>query len=837
MSDTFSNTERILLELLAFPSDEDMCDYIIEKKLSQAEILEIAERLSLSDEALQKLSINSLEKQKPPTVKNPHSGIFDHYIQSLDDNPNFKDGAVESIKESVYQTHNRMSIREPKDRKNCYGLVLGRIQSGKTAHLIGTVLRAIDGNYTQKPFNTIIILSGLIDDLRIQTRDRFVGVVEGFNGNSPVIMPDETSDLNGSNDKFNQMLRKHLKPNNFKSSILVIKKNHKILENLLDILSEKQLYQRRKFLIIDDEADHASMDTNASSYEVVSTGEVLDEDPSLTNQLLRAIVKLLSKSALCWYIGYTATPYANLIMMPHSSTAESEFGLSLFPRDFFHALPKPNGHLDNEFYFASPPGHEHVVLRNPPESSEQEDSVVKELIMRHLLTQIVKSVKGMNKHHTTLVHTDVAVEEHHKFAELFRIQLNEIRNKRNSSIIVNEMKEYLDDYELSSTTLQNLLNHFGKMSASWELLSAELRKITVVEVNRRDQEEDDTYSQDLLYNRGIYKKSYIAVGGTRLSRGLTLEGLTTTWFTRAASTPVYDTMLQMARWCGYRSGFDELVKIFTTTEIAEYYHNITEVEKDIRTQIETLKPETDPMDTLVWIKEYSGMNVTAKMPSEYTRTDWGQVSQPILWTYEPPYFHDNAGMVSQLLFAQVKRLLLKSGGSRTISNKPKNGLGSFKVGYGIKNKFVKDFLVKYFSSYEDSDNSLAKVRLNQILNQWSESVLWNIAVHTPQSSRVKRKENLANIEIGLVQRKTEQENSRRFSIVQSSADDIRLDLENNELRENPLLVIYLINPDSLNSSKGRVFKSDVKQPVVAFGLILPKHLVGQGGTKIARTEE
>ena len=86
------------------------------------------------------------------------------------------------------------------------------------------------------------------------------------------------------------------------------------------------------------------------------------------------------------------------------------------------------------------------------------------------------------------------------------------------------------------------------MSVSWELLSSELRKITVVEVNRRDQEEGDTYSQDLLYNRGIYKKSYIAVGGTRLSRGLTLEGLTTTWFTRAASTPVYDTMLQMARW-------------------------------------------------------------------------------------------------------------------------------------------------------------------------------------------------------------------------------------------------------------------------------------------------
>ena len=117
MNDTFSNIERILFELLALPSEDEMCDYIIEKKISRAEILEIVKRLSLSDEALEKLSIKPAKKLISPTVKNPHSGIFDHYIQSLEDNPNFKDGAVESIKESVYQTHHRMSIREPKDRK------------------------------------------------------------------------------------------------------------------------------------------------------------------------------------------------------------------------------------------------------------------------------------------------------------------------------------------------------------------------------------------------------------------------------------------------------------------------------------------------------------------------------------------------------------------------------------------------------------------------------------------------------------------------------------------------------------------------------------------------
>ena len=248
MSDTFSSVENILFELLEIKDESEICESILERKLSENIRRIIAERLALSEESLVKLSLQSPKQNKKPTAINPHIGIYDHYIQSLKDNKNFTKDAVTSIKNSISQTHLRMIIREPKDRKNSYGLVLGRIQSGKTAHLIGTVLQAIDGNYTEKPFNTIIILSGLIDDLRIQTRDRFVGVVNDFKGNSPILMPDKKSDLNGNNEQYNEMLRTHLKPNNFVSNILVVKKNHKILENILNILSEKPFYQRRKFI-------------------------------------------------------------------------------------------------------------------------------------------------------------------------------------------------------------------------------------------------------------------------------------------------------------------------------------------------------------------------------------------------------------------------------------------------------------------------------------------------------------------------------------------------------------------------------------------------------------
>ena len=178
------------------------------------------------------------------------------------------------------------------ERTNAYGLVIGRIQSGKTAHLIGTVLHALDSDTTKHPYDTVIILSGLIDDLRMQTQDRFEKVLKSYTGTDVEIIPGRDKDLNEGNDEQNEALRKHLAPHNHRSRILVVKKNHKILENILRILKERSVHARKKYLIIDDEADHASMDTNASTYD--TDGDVIDENPSLTNQLLRQIIQVLS---------------------------------------------------------------------------------------------------------------------------------------------------------------------------------------------------------------------------------------------------------------------------------------------------------------------------------------------------------------------------------------------------------------------------------------------------------------------------------------------------------------------------------------------------------------
>ena len=191
------------------------------------------------------------------------------------------------------------------------------------------------------------------------------------------------------------------------------------------------------------------------------------------------------------------------------------------------------------------------------------------------------------------------------------------------------MRGMVDDYPLEPNFRSLVVAHLDDLGGSWERMAAELRKIEIVEVNRRPQSKDEIASQDLEYSRGVFKRSYIAVGGTRLSRGLTLEGLTTTWFTRAAQTPVFDTMLQMARWCGYRPNYGDFVKIYTTASISEFYQHITMVEEEIRRQVSILSPDADPTEVLVWIKEHKDIACDGKMPADYIRSHWGEVKHLI----------------------------------------------------------------------------------------------------------------------------------------------------------------------------------------------------------------
>ena len=203
------------------------------------------------------------------------------------------------------------------------------------------------------------------------------------------------------------------------------------------------------------------------------------------------------------------------------------------------------------------------------------------MIVRHILSNEIKKLRGINDHHTTLVHTDLLQVEHERIVYKFIDRKNHFMQKAHSNDFFEKSVQVINSDYRNFEEIPVLTSQIEKwIDQDFDELFDKLDRIEIIESNDRPRRDDETHGKDVNYDFGI--KSYIVVGGTRLSRGLTLEGLTNSWFTRIAATePKYDTMLQMARWCGYRTDYDDLVRIFTSLEIREAFQVITEAETEL----------------------------------------------------------------------------------------------------------------------------------------------------------------------------------------------------------------------------------------------------------------
>jgi hypothetical protein len=764
------------------------------------------------------------------------SGIYQHYIDFLANefrNSEFDSGEiVKTINSNILETKERIFVRNPMIQENPekrpgYGLVIGRIQSGKTAHLIGLIMNLIDPSINNKPVDTVIVLSGLIDDLRKQTLERVVGMTTVFKGSKPIILPNEDDLSSGSNEDL-EKIRNHLTNYDSKPMIIVIKKNHLVLNALRSCIPTNEQFQNRRILIIDDEADHASMDTgNDDEDNQEHIGESVDELPSETNRQLRLIIKRFEDSDSCWYIGYTATPFANLLSAPWTSEIESTHGLSLHPRDMLHALGKPLGHWDNEQYFLLDNCSNLITM--PHVNIDEEVFMFRELILRHILTKEIKKINGIIGDHSSLVHTAVEVIEHQRVALIIRDQIDYLKDIDNIQTNFQFIKKIKSNYDLQLVFEKSIFNNIDSFKDGFKIFNELLDVIEVIELNRRNRSEDEYSPQNIEYNTG--QGSFIIVGGTRLSRGLTIKGLTTSFFSRRAQIPNYDTMLQMARWCGYRPKYSDLVRIITTEQIATDFINITNEEINLRRRIRNLPINSDPMEEQIWIREHPGMNLTSpeKMERAISRT-WGALTKSTIWNYSSPEIGNNKGNKNKEIFKECKELIEHIVNFHT-PDKMINGVENFILFRKINGGFIEKFMNKYHDLIDGSGGQELKDDLRALLrdNPWYST--WNVAIHTPVKENM-RKKKISNLEIGLINRSIT--SYGKFGRIQTSGADPYLDLgENDSQRIRPLLIIYLINPNSTKDNKGiiRTFAEDVKLPVTAFGICLPSDNSGVGGTE------
>lgn len=547
------------------------------------------------------------------------------------------------------------------------GLIVGHVQSGKTGNYIGLMCKAADAGY-----RLIIVLAGIHNSLRSQTQLR---IDEGFLGFDTQMGRNFTQTTNRIGvGKINPNLAAHSLTTNaingdFNRSasessginirgnnpiILVIKKNASVMKNLLGWLASrgetmedgKKQIKNLPLLVIDDEADNASI--NISKNHV-----------SGINACIRSMLKLFEQSA---YIGYTATPYANIFIKQYTeddvkgldyniNNIPLSLGNDIFPKNFIVNIPAPSNYIGPEKLFGIE-SLENIEKNIYPlrlfRKIEDHESFIPEghkkdlkpigippslhkAIKCFFLSCAARRARGQeNVHNSMLIHVTRFIDVQDEIATLVENELKKYarRIEFKDDDFMRDL-EQLWQYEFVETTKDVLENPSVNDSAiqplSWKHIEINLYP-AVARIEVRAVHGDTKI--DRLKHKNIRPLDYydhpkglsvIAVGGNKLSRGLTLEGLTISYFLRASK--MYDTLMQMGRWFGYRPGYLDLCRLFTSNELVEWYEHITVATEEMRAEFDRMGDlDKTPAEYGLKIRTHSGaLVITASNKFRYKK--------------------------------------------------------------------------------------------------------------------------------------------------------------------------------------------------------------------------
>lgn len=473
------------------------------------------------------------------------------------------------------------------------GLVLGYIQSGKTANFTATIAKAADAGYRM-----FIVLSGVHNALRRQTQLRLERQLQALQPSRWLLLTDEQADFG------NPVKALPLVKGTDLRLLAVVKKNTSRLTRLRDWLyqaHEQQGLETCPVLLIDDESDQASPNTHRNP----------ELDRTKINQRLVELLRLPRVA----YIGYTATPFANVLINP----ADRE---DMYPRDFIYPLEKPDGYFGTEELFGLGDFAdaetlddvvEHDMVRIvPDEESEEFDAHSRgqapatitpalEIAVRwFILATAARRVRSAERRHSSmLVHTTLRIGPQLELVDVLSEWIRELR----AELVTKDLATWRELWETESA-LEPADRH-GLMPVPFEaiveMLIPVLNDVRVLADNSASVER-------LIYSDE--PATVIAVGGNTLSRGLTLEGLVSSFFLRNAAT--YDSLLQMGRWFGYRPGYADLPRVWTTRDLAQDFRFLSEVERELRSEIRRYRHDgVRPIDLPVRIQLHPRMKPTA----------------------------------------------------------------------------------------------------------------------------------------------------------------------------------------------------------------------------------
>ena len=589
-----------------------------------------------------------------------------------------------------YSTDHILGMLEYPERKGAWdrrGLVVGHVQSGKTGNYTGLICKAADAGY-----KIIIVLAGLHNNLRAQTQMR---LDEGFLGyetgpskdklkiigvgeidRDPAIRPNYVTNRSEKGDFSIGLARNIGITPEARPWLFVVKKNKSVLESLLrwlqnhvadmkDPESGRPLVSKLPLLVIDDEADHASVDTGDQYFaeDGVPDGE---HQPTTINRLIRSILHTFTRKA---YVGYTATPFANIFIHEQGETALE--GPDLFPSAFIVNLGAPSNYIGpaRVFGLAGADGREGglPVIRKVSDhcsedgksgwmpvshkSSHHPGSVLpdslQEAVESFFLACAIRKLRGQgNQHASMLVHvTRFNAVQKQVFdqisASVDAMRQRLVRRMDHEALLIRLENLWRNDFLPVRGVVGTYTGDLPEKKERWEDICLVLAEVAEEIVVRRI---NGTAKDALDYADSPIGLKVIAIGGDKLARGLTLEGLCTSYFLRASR--MYDTLMQMGRWFGYRPQYLDVCRLYTTPDLVEWFEHIADAAEELREEFDAMVASgSTPRDFGLKVKSHPTLMVTSRLKMRSARSLYlsfsGSVVETVSFLNESSVVHSN----------------------------------------------------------------------------------------------------------------------------------------------------------------------------------------------------
>jgi hypothetical protein len=665
------------------------------------------------------------------------------------------------------------------------GLVVGHVQSGKTGNFTGLINKAADANY-----KIIIVLSGLHNNLRSQTQLR---LEEGFLGyqtdtrqdlpkpigvglidSDSSIAPNCATTRADSGDFSKVVARRLAIAPEARPWLFVVKKNKTVLSDLLrwiqtrvadlpvdlgdgeagdprDLPLVRKRVTQLPLLIIDDEADNGSVDTKEQLFVDGKPDE--EHSPTTINKLIRRILNSFTRSA---YVGYTATPFANIFIHERGSTRQE--GADLFPSAFIHSLSAPSNYVGPSRIFSGkgsvegraalpvvrtvgdycsddgrggwmPPRHDASHVPFIEEDGNLPKSLV-EAIDSFLIACAIRNIRGQRaKHASMLVHvTRYTMVQTHLYTDIethVRRTRQRLARGLADEATTRRLRALWDaDFVANERAFQGVIDGEECVLPSWESVLAEL----VVSIADIDVKMINGKAKDALdyVDGGAKGLRVIAVGGDKLARGLTLEGLTTSYFLRASK--MYDTLMQMGRWFGYRPNYLDLTRIYTTHELVEWFGHIADAASELREEFDEMAlTGAKPRQFGLKVQSHDVLLVTSQVKMHSARSLQVSFSGRVVQTVSLASYatQRNWDAVVRLVQAARNSPMDATAGNR-IRPDPKS---SVTIWEGIGYAAITDFLVSFVThpaAYRVNGPLLAE--FVQLMASHGELTKWTVVI-------------------------------------------------------------------------------------------------------------